>query len=243
MSLHESIALRLPDLPRWVEARACLLWGCCELHGFEDKPAPSLVLRDPADDALFIIGAPSLEAIREAAQSCTDGGTLIAPLEQTARVAEALPHWTHSRAILHLLPDEWRLPTALNGEVRFLEPAELDECGLPEDLRRELKLAAEHSLIAATFVDGRPVSFCYAGAVTESLWDISIDTLPEHRRRGYAALCVAHMIRHMNTEGLRPVWGAIEANSPSWRLARKLGFAPVDEIAIFDAPARVALRG
>ena len=47
-------------------------------------------------------------------------------------------------------------------------------------------IGAEYSLIAVTFVENQPVSFCYAGAVTESLWDVSIDTLPEHRRHGYA---------------------------------------------------------
>jgi RimJ/RimL family protein N-acetyltransferase len=44
------------------------------------------------------------------------------------------------------------------------------------------------------------------------------------------------MVRHMEGQGKRPVWGASEDNPASWRLARKLGFAPVDELALFEAP-------
>ena len=96
------------------------------------------------------------------------------------------------------------------------------------------KNGAEQSLIAAAFVNRQPVSFCYAGAMTESLWDVSIDTLPGYRRRGYAALCVTYLIYHMLAKGRHPVWQALEDNPASWRLARKLGFVPVDELALFE---------
>jgi hypothetical protein len=43
----------------------------------------------------------------------------------------------------------------------------------------------------------------------------------------------------MSALGQQPVWGAVEENPASWRLARKLGFAPVDEIALFDPPGRI----
>ena len=32
------IAQCLPDVPRWVEARACLLNGPCELLGLQEQP-------------------------------------------------------------------------------------------------------------------------------------------------------------------------------------------------------------
>jgi RimJ/RimL family protein N-acetyltransferase len=34
--------------------------------------------------------------------------------------------------------------------------------------------------------------------------------------------------------GKRPVWGSLEENPASWRLARKLGFVVVDEIVLFE---------
>ena len=90
--------------------------------------------------------------------------------------------------------------------------------------------------MAATIVAGEAVSFCYAGSVTEQLWDISIDTLAEHRRRGYAALCVAFMVNHMRKQGKEPVWGALETNDASLGLAAKLGFVPVDRVVVFERP-------
>jgi hypothetical protein len=41
------------------------------------------------------------------------------------------------------------------------------------------------------------------------------------------------MIRHMARQGKQPVWAALEENPASWRLAWKLGFAVVDELALF----------
>jgi RimJ/RimL family protein N-acetyltransferase len=90
--------------------------------------------------------------------------------------------------------------------------------------------------LAATLVNGVPASFCYAGATSATLWDVSIDTREPFRRQGYAGLCVAYVIDQMNRERKRPVWGAAESNEPSLRLASKLGFRPVDRIAIFWRP-------
>jgi RimJ/RimL family protein N-acetyltransferase len=43
------------------------------------------------------------------------------------------------------------------------------------------------------------------------------------------------MIRHMrDTVGKEPVWGAVEFNAPSMRLAAKLGFVPVDRVFVFE---------
>jgi len=68
------------------------------------------------------------------------------------------------------------------------------------------------------------------------LWDVSVDTLEPFRRQGYAGLCVAYVIDQMNRERRRPVWGAVESNEASLRLASKLGFRPVDRIIVFERP-------
>ena len=138
------------------------------------------------------------------------GGELIVPQAQATWLADVLPEWTRTRIFLHLSRDPQRLRIPSAGEVGFLDPDTLRRLLIAAELLRELEAGAEHSLIAATFVQQQPVSFCYAGAVTESLWDVSIDTLPGHRRHGYAALCAAHMIRHMQAQGKQPVWAAAE---------------------------------
>jgi RimJ/RimL family protein N-acetyltransferase len=108
---------------------------------------------------------------------------------------------------------------------------------MPPDLREELEDATRNGRIAAGLDDGAPVSFCYAGSVTETWWDVAIDTLPGYRRKGHAARVASFMIRHMTVKQLKPVWGALEQNPASWRLARRLGFVATDELAVFDCRA------
>ena len=234
--IHSSHALaqRLPDLPRWVEARYLLLSESCEIFSLQEEPELTAVLRDPETGFVFVVGTPAVSAIQAAVQPVVRGANVITPQEQVAWVAQALPEWTHTRVFLHILQDLRRLPMASAGQVGFLDPQMLKELPIAAELLRELEMGAEHSLIAATFVEQQPVSFCYAGSMTESFWDVSIDTLPEHRRQGYAALCATHMIRHMQVQGKQPIWAAVEENPASWRLAEKLGFVRVDELALFE---------
>jgi GNAT superfamily N-acetyltransferase len=97
----------------------------------------------------------------------------------------------------------------------------------------ELARVHTYASIAATFLDGVPVSFCYA-VETESQWDVSIETQEQYRGRGYAGACVAWMIDHEAALGRRPVWGAVDSNAASRRLAEKLGFVPADRIAVWE---------
>jgi GNAT superfamily N-acetyltransferase len=234
MPSTQPLARRLPDLPRWVEVRDLLLSGECQIFGLEETPALAFALRDPDEDLAFVVGAPPPTAIHAAVQGLSPHGSLIAPPEQAAWLAEILPAWRPRRILLHTLPDHQHLPVPANGQVGFLDPALLAHLPAPADLLAELRRAAEYSPISAAFAGGQPVAFCYAGSESETLWDVSIDTLPDHRRQGYAALCAAHLIRHKHALGRQPVWAAAEDNPASWRLAQKLGFVPVDELAQFE---------
>ena len=117
--------------------------------------------------------------------------------------------------------------------VRLLRPDDsLDH--LPAGLRFEMTHARAAVPVAAAWIDDRPVAFCYPCWITETLWDVSIDTLETHRRRGLAARAVRFMIDRMKQEGREPVWGAMESNVASLKLAVTLGFAPVDDIVVFS---------
>jgi hypothetical protein len=254
LDLRRELAARLPDVPRWVEARALLLSGRGELFGLDEEgasgwatsspAAPSFVVRHPLSGDAVVVGTPPVEAIRAAAAFDGPGRSIVAPLEQRPLLEAALPGWTAGRAVLHVLGDASRLPGVAPGAVRLLEPAgpagvdALVAAGatIPAGLLRELRIGAETSPVAAAFAGARPVSFCYAGAVTETLWDVSIDTLEADRRQGHAARCVAYMIRLLWAEERQPVWGAAEDNPASWRLAGTLGFLPADELALLKAP-------
>ena len=90
--------------------------------------------------------------------------------------------------------------------------------------------------MATTVDEGRPAAFCYVAWETENLWDVSIETLPELRGRGLAALAVSFLFELMREKGKQPVWGAEESNIASMSLAAKLGFEKVDRLAVFFAP-------
>jgi RimJ/RimL family protein N-acetyltransferase len=191
---------------------------------------------------------PARGAVAEAAARNGDRGEVVALPENAFLVAGALPGWEAKPAVLHLLGDEERLPETPAGVVRLLSDVE-ELGGLPPgEVEKELFAELSHALgrgapVAATFVGGQPGSFCYAAAETEGLWDVSIDTLEGHRRKGHAASCAAYMIRHMRrVSGKEPVWDALEGNAASMGLAARLGFVPVDRLFVF-LPARDAAGG
>jgi RimJ/RimL family protein N-acetyltransferase len=240
------LAQALPDVPRWVETRSMLLSGRCEVFGLKEEEDLDFVVRDAEDVLISVVGHPGRDAIEEAAAREWEGDVVIAAPESGSHVAAALPGWRAVSATQHLLGDAPRLPRVPEGAVRWLEESELEMVdGLPPDLLSELRLAARRSSIAAGLDGGRPVSFCYAAAQTEGLWDISIDTLEEYRNQGHAGRCVAYMVEHMREKGKQPVWGADEWNRASLGLAAKLGFVPVNELIVFHparSRAKAALR-
>jgi hypothetical protein len=179
----DRLARSLPDVPRWIETRSMLLSGDCELFGLREGGA-DFVVRGPV--LISVVGRPSRDAIREAASR--GRVDLLAFPENRDHISAALPGWTGVRAVLHLPGDAPQLPEVPGGSVRRLSASEIDVIeALPPDLRSELESAAGESPIVAALEDGRPVSFCYAASRTEGLWDVAIDTLEGHRRRGHAA--------------------------------------------------------
>ncbi|MGF1471492.1 MAG: GNAT family N-acetyltransferase [Rubrobacteraceae bacterium] len=239
----ERLAALLPDIPRYLEARSLLLLGSCEVLGLEQgqrgSPEPSFVAREMEEDEeqmIYVVGHPSSEIIREAARRNLNRGMILSTPEDAPHVQGALPGWTTTRATLHLLGDASRLPKILEEEVKWFAASDLDAESdrMPEHLVSFLEEVLDRGApVAAAFAGERPVSFCCASDETETLWDISIDTLEEYRRQGHAGRCVSWLVAEMRKRGKEPVWGAEESNPPSMRLAAKLGFVPVDELILF----------
>lgn len=257
----------LPDVPRWVEVRAGLLGGWARVEG----PPCACVVRwhegDDDDPMLAAVGRPGAATLLSAVRA-DPGADLLASPDECEYVASVLGRPGRGAA-LHVLAPGVALaageggrptrpgggPAAAGGDagpaaagegVRLLGPA--DEplaCAVPEaDVRAELLAALRRVPVAAAFDGGRPVAFCYAGSVTETLWDVSIDTLAGFRRRGLAARAFAAMAEHLRARGgLAPVWGAYDDNVASLGLARKLGFVPVDRLFVFEAAGGRAAPG
>lgn len=231
------LAARLPDLPRLVETRGMLLSGRCELLA-APGPGPVDFVACGTDFGLFCVsGDPPLSRLEPALERLGATAVLCAA-ESGGRVGAALPGWRRRRAVIHALADSGLLSgpgDGLAARVEMLSP--LDAASLehvPEPLREELTTALGFAHVAAALVEGLPVSFCYAVYETEGLWDVSIDTLAPHRGRGLAKACCEFLVGHMSRHGKEPVWGALEGNAASIRMARSLGFVPVDELALFQ---------
>lgn len=233
--LNENLAQMLPEIPRYIEIRSMLMNHRGIVFGFDESAARNNVVCNRQTGLITVIGKPSIAYLNEAIAQRMKTGVVLAFDDNGSFVAEALPDWSFERAILHLTDGLLALPEVPAGAVRFLTRDEVMALqGVPLDLKEELLIEANFTQIAATIVDDKPVAFCYAGAITETLWDVSIDTLEGYRHRGYAALCVAFLVQHFKQLGKHPVWGALESNKASLNLAKKLGFKPVDSLFVFE---------
>ncbi len=233
MNELKSFAVLLPDIPRWVETRGLLLSGRSEAFAAENG-AVDFVVRALNGKLICIVGKPARHLMEEAISKSVAAVEVLAVAENGEHVASVLPGWRQSPALIHLLPEPIRVAVSHEVSFKFLQRPEITRIReeVPQ-LSEELLEALTFTEVAAVMVDERPVSFCYAGAETETWWDISIDTLPDYRRRGFAEQCVKFMIIHYLKLGKRPVWGAEESNIASLNLAGKLGFKPVDQVVLF----------
>ncbi len=234
MNLSE-LAAELADLPRWLDARGMLLRGRCQVFGRE-KPGAGYLAREPDVRLIAVVGRPSPRAVRQAVVGTDAGWTLVSQRDQRDLLAAQLPGWQAEDAVLHTLEAEPAQGVGVpDAELRLLTAEDRQLLAeLPATLASEIEWAIGEVPIVAAFVEGRVASICCACRESETLWDISIDTLEPYRRRGLAAACVSSLVWRMRQRGKEPVWGAVESNSASLNLAAKLGFRPVDpRIAVF----------
>jgi hypothetical protein len=204
--------IELPDLPRWVEAHGI----ASDPEGWCEELGGGFAVGH--DRAKLIVVAGEVEASDVAALASRPHVILVEREElglATKRRCE--------RAILHTLPDASALPD-------YDGATPLGDAPLPAALAGELAWARTRGTIWSAFVDGEPVSFAYAPWRSASWFDVSVDTLPGARQLGLATIVAAAMIRDERAQGREPVWGADEGNIASLRLAKRLGFEPVDEI-------------
>jgi hypothetical protein len=232
---------RIPDEPAWIDARGVLLSGRCRILGGGD-PERGFWIRSTDFPFAVAVGEPAFEAMLAAvAEARPDFHLHLPPSEAApglAAVARRLPGWRRAMVILHRRVGGNRvgghppaeLPggagvTVFGGEGDEHSEGELDLTRVSEAVRREVALARRRRCpLSVVWVDGRPVSFCYAAWQTERLWDVAVQTLAGWRRRGFAAAAFEALGHHLVKQGLEPVWGAYGGNPASLALARRLGF-------------------
>lgn len=226
-----ALAAALPDVPRWVEARSLLLAGCeVELR----LGGGGGVVMETAFPTACLVGRPDAALLEELLGAAPDGFELLVQLDALAETRAALPGWTVAFATIHSPARPWRPGADPEPGVIVSEPPDADVLApLPFEVRRYAEAA---QAVAVRAVDGAAVAVCAAGSVTETLWDVGVDTLESHRRGGHAATAFRALAAHMANQGRQPVWMAVQDNAASMRLAAKLGFVPADRLAVLTAP-------
>ena len=210
----------LPDVPRWIEAHGI----AGDPEAWREDLAGGFAVGHDAARLVVIAGDAEPDAVaRLVAARPTHAALFAIERDDLAVLVRALGRPVE-RAILHTLPEPDAVPE-LDGAV----PLD-DTAPLPAVLYGELEWARSRGPIWSAWVDGEPVSFAYAPWRSAKWFDVSIDTLPGVRQLGLATIVAAAMIRDERTRGREPVWGADEGNVASLRLAKRLGFEPIDEI-------------
>ena len=225
-----ALAAALPDVPRWVEARSLLLSGEAALRLTAKRDGA--VLMETALLSACLIGRPDARLLRELLADPPADFELIVQLDALDAAQAALPGWGRALAAIHSPREPWPARTDAPPRVIVSEPPDERALAiLPEEVRR---YAVAAQATAVSLEDGDIAAVCAAGSVTETLWDVGIDTLEAHRRRGHAEAAFRALAGHLAAQGLQPVWGAEEDNTASLRLAEKLGFVAVDRLAVLS---------
>ena len=224
-AVAERCLARVPDLPRWVETRDLLTRATSVV--VENPAGGGFVVWDENAGLGAVVGEPDPHAVARAAARVAE---LLAFADNVDRVRSILPGFRAERATIFAAPEH--APPPAPHPCRELDASDIAALDhLPAELRTELTDAAgDGASLVAAFDGARPVAFAYVASETESLWDVSIDTIESHRRKGYAAAAAVHLMRTMKERGKSAVWGAAESNRASARLARRLGFVEVDQL-------------
>lgn len=226
----ELLAASLPDIPRWIETRSLLLSGDATLRIAQRHDGA--IVMDTDFPSGSVVGRADIALLREVLADVPADFELNVQMDALNDAQQALPRWAVAEVIVHAPaqpypssgPAELGVVVSAPPDDRFLEP-------LPDDVRR---YAAVAEAVAVRVVGGKAVAVCAASDVTETLWDVGIDTLEGHRRCGYATACFRALAIWMASRRRQPVWAAYEEYPPSVELAKKLGFQPVDRIAVLS---------
>jgi RimJ/RimL family protein N-acetyltransferase len=92
-------------------------------------------------------------------------------------------------------------------------------------------------------VDGELLSVAHSSRQTSVACELGIDTLPEARRRGYAAAATILWTALIQRRGLTPIYSAFAWNDASLRLAQSVGYLPRIAGAYGPVPAPEKLGG
>ncbi len=207
----------IPDSPATVEFRQ--MAEAAELAAF--RSGNGLLIAHPDGRMVGAMGRVLAGDVQALLMQQPRDGNLVADEAAYGQLADA---YQFERAIIQTLAGPWqRIEFRIDGlTIRPVTAADsLDH--LPDELREELEYARLRTRVLAGRIDALAVSFAYVVASTAHA-DMSIDTLADYRQRGIASAVAVARVDEVVAIGKTPVWGAVESNQASLRLAARLGF-------------------
>lgn len=248
------LAAGLPDEPRWVDVRGLLLTGRADVVVDPRGPEAGFVVLPWGLKFGAVVGRPDRQTLLALARVGDLPGDhppeILVQMEDAEHFApvmsELWPGWWRNDATLHRLPEGVDPPpvdrdrlTAAGAEVVVVHSLSELPPGLSQEAVTELTLPFERGApVAVAVVAGRAAAYCAPILESETLWDVSVETVEEHRRKGLAAATFSALARAMRERepSKEPVWGAHGDNRASLRLAARLGFRPVARLGVMVAP-------
>jgi hypothetical protein len=231
VTLRDQLLDLVPDAPAWVDTRGVLLENS-ELFG----DASGCIGVQPGGRLLVAVGEPPKRVFAEALARADPGAELLATAVAIPCVQRRL-RFEGRRALIHsLVPDRPPRDPARFEATLLRNGTPLDR--FPDELQWEAGQIESQLPVAVVLEEGEPVSICFPALVTERYWDVAVETVEGLRRGGRAAAAFMRLEVEMRCLGREPVWGAVEDNVASRRLAERLGFAEVGEVATFELSRR-----
>jgi RimJ/RimL family protein N-acetyltransferase len=153
------------------------------------------------------------------------------------RLRAAVPDWEPVQLMRLVSPR--RLPRQ-DGDAPTADwLAERHACAveaLPPVERAEVERASLAGRLAVSLAGRRIASWCFAGWETALHCDVTVRTLPDHRRRGHAGACCRLWITETLRLGRRVQWISEVDNDASVQLARSLGFESLETVTVLRRP-------
>lgn len=218
----------LPDAARWLYARSPLLDGAAEVRS---GGGDAVLVCD--DTTAVLVGRADPQLLHSLHGSSSR--SLLVQDDAATDAQAVLAGWSLRAFVVHEHLEPY--PSAPCPSPGVVVSAPLDAAvlaGLPADLRADHDAAAA---AAVRVVDGEPVAVCAVSDLTETLWDVGIDTVATARRQGHASAVFRALAAVMAVQGRQPVWAAYEDYPPSLALAARLGFVPTVRMAELTPPA------
>ncbi len=170
---------------------------------------------DSGEGCVISVAPALLEAASEAARRAPEprlSDEVCRVLEETVGPLAPGAEWFRG-VRLYLTPEDFR--DARQSDVR--EASGLDD-------RAAAKRLMWGGPVFAQFVDGRAVSRAAVKPLSEVVWDLSVETDPAFRGKGYARSAASAALQAVFAAGKVAAWATDRDNEASLRTARALGF-------------------